>query len=118
MLEIIMPQNIGMHHLHKRKRIHDKHEPYPHPDRFKNFMDRYIFVVAVIGPLMILPQMLKIWLNKDATSISLITWLGLCIISSSWIIYGLLHKDKPIIVTNFLFFSVQILIVIGTLLYG
>ena len=42
----------GLHHFHTRKRIHQKHEIYPHPDRWMNFMDKAIYVMGVFGPLM------------------------------------------------------------------
>ncbi len=59
-------QNIGMHHLHKRKRVHEKLEKYPHPEKFKRFIDKVIYVFAIVGPLMNLPQLYKIWGDKTA----------------------------------------------------
>jgi len=44
-----MANNIAVHHLHKRKRIHEKHEVYPHPDKWKNRLDKIIYFIAIIG---------------------------------------------------------------------
>jgi len=47
---------LGLHHLDLRKRIHLKKEKYPHPDKFKNFIDKAIFIVGIIGPLFAIPK--------------------------------------------------------------
>ena len=31
--------SFATHHLHKRKRIHKGHEKYPHPKKWKRFLD-------------------------------------------------------------------------------
>ena len=108
----------GLHHYHVRKRIHQKHEPYPHPDKWKNFVDKAIFVVGAFGPIMSIPQLLKIWIEKDATGVSIITWEAFLFIASFWLIYGIMHKEKPIIFTQSLWILTEILIVIGILIYG
>ena len=30
----------GYHHFHRRKRIHLKHEKYPHPNKWKRLIDK------------------------------------------------------------------------------
>ena len=56
----------GEHHFSKRKRIHTKFEPYPNPDKFKRFMDKAFFIVGIFGPVMAMPQALRIWIWQDA----------------------------------------------------
>ncbi|MBW2990411.1 hypothetical protein KY348_01765 [Candidatus Woesearchaeota archaeon] len=108
----------GLHHFHRRKRIHQKHEPYPHPDKFKRFIDKAILVVCVIMPLMALPQVIKIWFEKNAVGVSAFSWGAFIFFGIFWLIYGILHKEKPIIITNIIWIVLEALIVIGTLLYG
>ena len=110
-------QNVGMHHLHKRKRVHKKLEKYPHPNKFKRFFDKLIYFVAICGPLLTVPQVLKIWINQDASSISAFSWIGYLFLSVIWFTYGVLHKEKPIIIANTLIFILNLLVVIGTVLY-
>ena len=112
-----MPYTIGLHHLHKRKRIHQKHEEFPHPDKFKRFVDKSMIVIGILGPLFALPQVFKIWIQHNATGVSIITWLALAIIAAYWAMYGFLHKDKPIIITFILWVILDILIVIGALIW-
>jgi len=108
----------GLHHHHKRKRIHAKHESYPHPNKWKNFMDKAIYVVGVLGPIMTIPQLAKIWVEKNASGVSIISWTAYLIASGFWVIYGIMHKEKPIIVTYSLWILLDILIIIGTVIYN
>tara|TARA_Y100000310_G_scaffold246052_1_gene251159 strand:+ start:1788 stop:2132 length:345 start_codon:yes stop_codon:yes gene_type:complete len=114
-----MSQNgLGLHHFHRRKRIHQKHEPYPHPDKWINFMDKAVYVVGAIGPLMTLPQIIKIWFEKDASGVSLISWVGFLSYAIFWLIYGIMHKEKPIIFAYIFWITFQTLVVVGIIVYG
>ena len=108
----------GLDHLHKRKRLYHKLESYPHPDKWKNLIDRLVYFAAIATPFMTLPQLLKIWVEKSAVSISIVTWVAYLINAIIWLIYGIMHKEKPIIVTNVLWILMDISIIIGTLVYG
>ena len=110
--------NIGFHHLHKRKRIYQKHEPYPHPDKLKRYYDKFMFFIAFLCPLINLPQLFDIWLEKNASGVSFASWTGFSIISVVWLFYGILHRSKPIIVMNFFLVIIQSLIAFGTFLYS
>ena len=107
----------GMHHYHTRKRIHKKHESYPSKNKWKRIMDKVILGVAVAGPIMTIPQLLKIWVEKNATGVSVISWAAYLVLSVFWLIYGVMHKEKPIIFSSVLWIILQILIVIGILIY-
>ena len=79
----------GLHHFHKRKRIHENLEPYPHPDKLKNFLDRIIYFIGIFTPIVTVPQLLEIWVNQNASGVSLISWAGYLIAVSFWLVYGL-----------------------------
>lgn len=107
-----------IHHLHTRKRIHKKHEPYPHPNKWKRFMDKAIFAVGVFGPIMTIPQLVKIWGERNASGVSAISWGAYLITAIFWLAYGIMHREKPIIFTYSIWILLEILIITGTLLYG
>jgi len=114
-----MPHSgLGLHHFHRRMRIHQKHEPYPHPDKWKRFMDRAVYVVGAIGPLMTLPQIIKIWIEKDAAGVSIITWSAYLFYGVFWLIYGIMHREKPIIFAYIFWVTLQAFVVIGAIIYG
>jgi len=108
----------GLHHFYKRKRIHQKHEKYPHPNKYINFMDKIIYFVAIMGPLMTFPQLWKIWVEQVATGVSIFTWVAYFLGSFFWLVYGVTHKEKPIIITNILWVILTIAIVVGIWMYG
>jgi len=110
--------NGGIYHLHKRKRQQKKLAPIPHPEPVKKFLDSIIYIVCIITPMMVLPQVWKIWAYQNATGISLITYVGLIVANIIWIVYGVVHKEKPIIVLYISFFVVNSAIAIGRILYG
>ena len=86
--------------------------------KFKKAYDKFIYVIVILGPIVNLPQLLRIWINKSAEDVSLTSWLSFTIISIVWFIYGILHKKRPIIIMNFFLAIVQALIALGAFLYG
>ena len=108
----------GMHHLHLRKRIHEKYEKFPSPDKKIRILDKITYLVGVLGPVMVLPQILKIFVLKDAKSISFLTYITLTLFSFVWLWYGIIHKEKPIIISNILWIVTEMILLIGILLYG
>jgi uncharacterized protein with PQ loop repeat len=108
----------GLHHFHRRKRIHERHEPYPHPDKWKRFVDRAIYFMGAFGVVMTIPQGAKIWIGKDASGVSVISWSAYLIGAIFWLIYGVMHKEKPIIFTYSLWIVLYVIIVTGVIIYS
>ena len=111
-------QSKGLHHLLIRKRIHEKHEEYPHKDKLKRFYDKFIYLVVIIAPIANIPQLLRVWVDKDASGVSSLSWFLFSGISITWLIYGILHKDKHILLMNTALMIMQALIAIGAMFYG
>jgi len=81
-------------------------------------IDRIIYFIAIIGPLMLIPQLLRIWVTNDATSIALATWISFTIFATIWLLYGIYHKEKPIIISNTICIILYLLIILGGFLFG
>ncbi|QQG39509.1 MAG: hypothetical protein HYS81_03950 [Candidatus Aenigmatarchaeota archaeon] len=109
-------QGTAFHHLHKRIRVHKKLEKYPHPDRLTNAMDKLIYVVSIIMPLLTVPQVLTVWLDGNVSGLSLVTWVSYLVASVFWLAYGILHREKPIIISNVLWIVVFAFIVVGIMM--
>ncbi|MCH7567982.1 MAG: hypothetical protein IIA87_01040 [Nanoarchaeota archaeon] len=110
--------SLAEEHFYKRKRIHQRHEPYPHPVRWKRIIDRVIYIAAFIGPLLTLPQVLKIWIGKSAIGVSIISWSFFLLLAFIWLIYGIAHKSKLLIFNNILWMLMDFLIILGVIVYG
>lgn len=85
--------------------------------REKTVVDRLMSGAAIVHPLTALPQVYAIYSSKDVTGISLLTWIGFMVLGTVFLAYGIVHKLKPFIVTQILWFTVDVLIVTGVLLY-
>ena len=111
-------QSKGLYHQSIRKRISKKQESYPSSEGFKRFYDKFIYIVVIIAPITNLPQLFKVWIEKDASGVSPVSWFLFSIVSITWLIYGILHKDKHILLMNAALMIVQALTAIGALMYG
>ncbi len=108
----------GHHHLSLRKRMHERLEPYPHPDAFKRFLDKIMMGVALIGPLATIPQVYPVFMTQDTKGLSLVTWTVWVLLSCVWLVYGLLHKEMPIVLSNIIYIILQGAVVVAILLYN
>ncbi len=110
--------NEGFHHFHVRKRIHQKLEPYPSPDKLKRFIDNIIYIVAAFGILVTVPQFTNVWINRNAIGVSPLSWAGYSITAAFWAWYGVLHKEKAIVTINLIWVFINLAIAVGALIYG
>ena len=84
----------------------------------KRPIEKFIYLVAIIEPLMSLPQVIQIYKNKSAEDVSLLTWVGYEAMALIWIWYGVVVKDKSIILYQTLFFLIDGSLMAGAILYG
>jgi uncharacterized protein with PQ loop repeat len=82
----------------------------------RSLFDTAIYAIAIVAPLMTLPQFYNVWVTKRVTGVSVPTWGAYAVISLFWVVYGTKNKLKPIILTNGLLLLIDSLIVIGVLL--
>lgn len=110
--------NQGLHHYHQRKRLDEKPEAIPSADKLKRWLDYVVYVGGSIGPFLTIPQLVKIWIGKNAAGVSAFSWGSYLVASVFWVIYGVVHKEKPIIFTNSIWVLMNGLVMIGALIYG
>lgn len=78
----------------------------------------YMIVVGLAAPLMTIPQLTKLWSEQDASGLAPSTWIAYTIVAASWLVYGIIYKEKPIIFTHLFLFPINLLIVVGILLFS
>ncbi|HSX01559.1 MAG TPA: hypothetical protein VLF67_04940 [Candidatus Saccharimonas sp.] len=81
-------------------------------------IDRIINVAAVLYPLMGVPQALHIYATHNASDVSLISWLSFSFFSGVFLVYGLAHRLRPVIIAQSLWLVVNLSVAIGVMLYG
>lgn len=110
-----------MHHPHHqqiRKRIHKKHEKFPHPEPLKRLVDHLVYGVGIFIPFMTFLQSYKIWSTQNAEGISFVTFAGYASANLVWLMYAILHKEKPLIMMYTLSIIFNTSIAVGVIMYG
>lgn len=81
-----------------------------------DMIDRLAYLMGIVTVAVNMPQLVTVWTAPDIGGVSLVSWTGFFLGSAFWLVYGLLHRQKPIIVINAMLMTVQALIVAGILL--
>lgn len=81
------------------------------------FLDKFIYIVGALGPIMTLPQAMQVWTTHEVQGLSLISWLSYTILSFFWILYGFVHKEKSIIFAHILWVIADVSVVLGILMF-
>ena len=81
-------------------------------------MDKVIVGVGIFGPIMTIPQILKIYFYKNAAGVSVISWGAYLLCALVWFNYGILHKDRAIIFTYGLWIILDTVILYGAIVYS
>lgn len=78
-------------------------------------LGKLVMVVAIVEPLMTLPQVIQIWTTRDVRSLSLITWTLYVAASSVWFVYGLKIHNQALVVTGALWTLMELAVIVGIL---
>lgn len=90
---------------------------HPHKDKWIQSLDKFLVVLAVVGPLIALPQILQIFISGDASGVSSLSWGFYALFSIPWFIYGVVHDVKPIKIAYSLSFVANLTVFVGSIMY-
>lgn len=105
------------YHAHNHIKKQERHDIL-HQKKYVRALDRMVLIIGILGPLFTLPQVWQIWATKDAQGLNIVTWFSWIIFTIFWLIYGLAHREKPIIVNNILWILIHTTAIAGIILYG
>ncbi len=83
----------------------------------KRLFEKFMLVFATVEPIATIPQIIEVWKSGNDGSVSLATWSFYSLTSLMWLTYGIVRKDKPLIVSGILWVASQGLVVLGLLLH-
>ncbi len=125
-----MPTMHGIGHHHYTVRMHEwkvwrfiknvlsrifhRHEH----QALRRLLDKSIVLIGVMSPIMTIPQIYKIFTDGSAKGLSAISWSTYIVVSAFWLMYGIVHKEKPIILVNLGWVIVHAATLTGIVLYG
>ncbi len=103
-----------LHHLNKRNgRAHAKESVL-----VKKVLDKMAYVVAIIGPLSSLDQVLTLWREKNAAGVSLVVWLVILFTSIFWSLYATVHKERVIFLSHIIWIVLTSIILCEIVLFS
>ncbi len=98
-------------HLHKRRRLDSNNS------LSVRLLDKVVYLAGIVAITMMIPQLRLIYGTQNASGFEPITWIMLAILDIPWIVYGFVHKDRPIVFIYTLWLIVNTLIFVGAVLY-
>ncbi len=84
----------------------------------KKLLDVMVYFVGIVGPGMALPEVYRLWVTGTSSPEFAMIWVMFGLFSPFWIVYGLVHKKTPIVVTYAFWYLVCGALLIGTLVVG
>jgi len=85
--------------------------------RLKAVVDMLIWPASLFGIIITLPQVWTIWYHHETAGVSVISWTGYIITATVWLLYGIVYRLRPVIITNSVWFFLNSFIVLGVILY-
>lgn len=96
---------MGKSAKHKKKNI------------LSSFFFYYMIAIGISAPVTTIPQLIQVWTERRVEGLSVVTWVSYAIFAGSWLVYGIINKQKPIIITQIFLLPMDLLIVLGILLF-
>ena len=102
------------HQFHVRRR----REPFPATRVGLRVLDIVVYIAGIVGPLATIPQVLEIYTTRSAAGVSFFTWGVYALFDIPWIVYAIVHRERPLLVCYILWFLFNSSVAVGVLLYG
>jgi len=80
------------------------------------WLDKTAVIAAFIYPISGLPQVIEVF-QGNVAGVSVSSWVGFILFGTFFMIYGAIHKIKPMIITNALWLIIDGLVLLGVLMH-
>ncbi len=105
--------NLGHRHQSLRRRVLQPKNLKSTP--LIKSVDSLVYIVSILSLLFTLDQVRIVWIENNASGVSLLSWIFYAISSLVWLFYGILHKEKIVTITNLLWVVFSLFVVVGIL---
>jgi len=86
--------------------------------KLQNIYEKYMFFIGLVGQMVFYLQAFKIFSTKSAENVSLTAFLFGLVSVSSWLIYGLILKNRVLVISNAFAVIGALSVVTGILLFS
>jgi len=90
----------------------------PHSAPSVSGLEKVLRGLSVFTMLMTVPQVLTIWVGRDAGGVSLVSWASYLLAACLWFVYGLQKHDKTIYLACVGWVLLDAAVVIGIIVHG
>jgi uncharacterized protein with PQ loop repeat len=80
-------------------------------------IDRAMLVIGVAGPLATIPQIIVIFTRKQVEGISVLSWWFYAVSSLLTLLYAVVHRLRPLIVSSVLWLVCDAIIIAGCIIF-
>lgn len=80
-------------------------------------LDRLTYICGILLPISTLPQAYTVLIDKETAGVSLVTWTFYLFASALFAIFGVIHKQRLLMITYIPFTIIELAIVVGLILY-
>jgi uncharacterized protein with PQ loop repeat len=86
-----------------------------HPD---TMLRRLLGSMSVFTMLMTIPQVLSIWVGRQAAGVSLLSWSAYLVSAVLWFCFGIHKRDKNIYLPCVGWIALDSAVIVGVVIYG
>lgn len=98
--------------------LYHKHKHHKPKKRTKlTTVDKLMYFVSFAYPFTAIPQIYKVYVTHDVSSLALSSWVLYVIFGSVFVVYAISKRLMPLIIEGFLWVTIYVLMVIAILLY-
>jgi len=80
-------------------------------------LEKVLRGLSVFTMLMTVPQVLTIWVGRDAGGVSLVSWASYLLAACLWFVYGIQKQDKTIYLACIGWVLLDAAVVVGVLIH-
>ena len=86
--------------------------------RTEALVRRLAYITGLVGPFTTLPQAVSIWMSHQAAGVSFWSAAGFAAVAGIWLVYGIVLREGPIVISSLLWVTLDLAIVAGIWRYG
>jgi uncharacterized protein with PQ loop repeat len=109
--------SVELHHnIHEHIKDVNKHQRV-HEKKWVKTIDDMVMIVGIIALLTSIPQIYQLIITQDGRGVSILTWFLYILSAAFWLLYGIAHEEKPIIINNLLWMIFEFIVVVLAAIY-
>lgn len=81
-------------------------------------LEKVLRLVSIATMIMTVPQVLSIWIGRDAGAVSIVAWGSYLFSACLWLVYGLRKSDKTIYLACVGWILLDLAVVTGIIVYS